>query len=385
MIVKRIAALLALALLLLPAAVAAAPETEAAPIPDEDRFGGKDWDAIMAEFIAAHGAFPSRMGAAYYNTVTGEEHYFNGDQYRYAASVYKLPLNMVYAERVYRGEMQMDDRIGGWTYGEMQRLSLELSSNSVSELLCGHLGTRQQYCEAIAAYLADDPSDLDAEFYYKCYTNSLTPAQVMCALKKLYAAPDRYPNVLEHMKSAQQKEYFCLTERRFPIAHKYGCLLTEEANTVNDCGIVYTDDPILIVMFTGNMPGAFRLLGDYCTLMCDYAQYTRAVRLRAEAEVAAAEQARIDAEAAEKAAAEAAEKAERQRLAAEAAAAEKAAAERARLEAENAPWSPDREERRLLYAAGAAAGLCLVAAPFFWFEPKKSSGQEAEKCTKEND
>ena len=70
MIVKRIAALLALALLLLPAAVAAAPETEAAPIPDEDRFGGRDWDAIMAEFIADHGAIPSRMGAAYYNTVT---------------------------------------------------------------------------------------------------------------------------------------------------------------------------------------------------------------------------------------------------------------------------------------------------------------------------
>ena len=383
MIVKRIAALLAAALLLLPGAAAAAPETESAPIPDEDRFGGRDWDAIMAEFIADHGAIPSRMGAAYYNTVTGEEHFFNGDQYRYAASVYKLPLNMVYAERVYRGEMQMDDRIGGWHYDEMQRLSLEYSSNSVSELLCNNLGSRQQYCEAIAAYLADDPAELDAEFYYKCYANSLTPKQVLCALKKLYAAPDRYPNVLEHMKNAQQKEYFCLTERRFPIAHKYGCLLTEEANTVNDCGIVYTDDPILIVMFTGNMPGAFRLLGDYCTLMCDYAQYTRAVRLRAEAEAEAAEQARLDAEAAEAAAAEKAEKAERERLAAEKAAAEAAAAaERARQEAESAPWAPDREERRLLYAGGAAAALCLVAAPFFWFE---SCRREDKTCTMEND
>ena len=391
MIVKRIAAL-ALALLLAPAAALAAaqdaPEAET-PIPHAERFAGRDWDAVMEEFLAQHGASPARLGAAYYNTVTGEEHLLNGDVYRYAASVYKLPLNMLYGERVYRGEMSMDDVISGWPYRDMQRLSLEKSSNDISALLCNHLGTRQQYCEAIAPLLADDPDSLGEEYLFKCYVNELTPAQILHALKLLYAAPERYPDVLEHMSAAQQDEYFCMTERRYRVAHKYGCLISEEDEsvTVNDCGVVWTDDPILLVMFTDSLPGAFTLLGDYCTLMCDYTEYTRAVRLRdeakAEAEAAEAERERAAAEAAARAEADA----ERTRAAlaakAEAEAAEK---ERARIEAENAPWTPDDAGRRLLSCAGAAAALSLIAAPIFRREPKEFKEKpEDAPCVTQND
>ena len=398
MIVKRIAALALTLLLLAPAAAwaaeADAPAAEAEePIPHAERFEGRDWDAVMEEFLAQHGAIPSRLGAAYYNTVTGEEHYLNGDVYRYAASVYKLPLNMLYGERVYHGEMSMDDVISGLPYRDMQRLSLELSSNDISGLLCTHLGTRQQYCEAIAHLLADDPDTLGEEYLFKCYVNELTPAQILHALKLLYAAPERYPDVLEHMSVAQQDEYFCMTERRYPIAHKYGCLISEEDGsvTVNDCGVVWTEDPILLVLFTGNTPGAFTLVADYCTLMCDYTEYTRAVRLRDEAKAAAeeAENARLRAEAeaeeAERARIEA--EAEEARLAREAkAAAEEAEKERARIEAENAPWAPDKAGWRLLSCAGAAAALSLIAAPIFWRAPEESKEEPEDKpCVTEND
>lgn len=390
MLAKRIAALLpVLALLwLVPAAAAeggrTSPDAEGEPLPYADRFDGKDWDAVMEEFLTQHGANTARLGLAYYNTVTGEEHEINGDVYRYAASVYKLPLNMLYAERVCKGEIQMDDVIGGWTYAEAQRLSLENSSNEISAMLSSHLGTRQQYCEALAPLLADDPDTLGEEYLFKCYVNQLTPTQILHALKLLYADPDRYPNVLDHMLKAQQREYFCMTERRYPIAHKYGCLFGEDgATTVNDCGIVYTDDPILLVMFTGNLPGAFTLMADYCTLMCDYTQYTRAVRLRDEAAAAQAaeeaEQARLEAEAKAVEAAREAE-AERARLDAEARAAEARAAEgeRARLEAANAPLKPDAAGRRFLIAAGAAAALSLIAAPIFWRRSNQSD--PSEKC-----
>ena len=391
MIVKRIAALVLALLLLAPAAAYAAEADE--PIPDEDRFGGKDWDAVVEEFLSRRGVNTSRIGIAYYNTVTGEEHFLNGDVYRYAASVYKLPLNMIYAERVYNGEMDMDEPISGLPYRDMQRLSLELSSNSISELLCTHLGTRQQYCEAMAAMLADDPADLGEDFIFRCYTNDLTPAQLLYALKKLYAAPDRYPDVLEHMLVAQQDEYFCMTERRYRIAHKYGCLISEEDGsvTVNDCGIVYTDDPFLLVMFTGSLPGAFTLMADFCTLMCDYTQYTRAVRLRAEAAAAeaeaAGEQARLAQAAAEAEAAAAAAEQERARLEAEAAqAAAEAEKERAGCEAEAAPWVPDAAGDRFLKAAGASLLLCLIAAPIFWRAPEiYQESEDDEPCDAEND
>ena len=383
---KRLIALLILAILLLPAAAMADGDGDA-------RFAGKDWDTVVAEFIAARNVNPNTVGIAYYNTVTGEEHAFNGDTYRYAASVYKLPLNMYYAEQVYLGEMSMDDVIYGWTYERMQQLSLENSSNDVSEILRSRLGTREAYFKDIAHLLSDDPDALieDKAYLMAGYTNNFTPNQVLHALKLLAAEPERFPNVLEHMGNAQQEEYFCMTERRFKIAHKYGCFLENGTYAVNDCGVIYTDDPILLVFLSDHANQAVTFMADLCTLMCDYAQYTRAVRLanEAAAEADAAEAERLAAEARAKAEAEAeakraAEAAEAARLAAEAeAAAQARQAEAAATEAAvrqltvSLPWTPGETGWRLLSAAGLAAGLALIGAPIFGRKPKKAAAAAA--------
>ena len=65
---RRIIAALLLFSLLLPISALA---DEHDPIPDEDRFGGKDWDAVMEEFIKKSNVNPDSIGVAYYNTETG--------------------------------------------------------------------------------------------------------------------------------------------------------------------------------------------------------------------------------------------------------------------------------------------------------------------------
>ncbi len=355
---------------------------------DEERFGGKDWDTVVAEFMEARSVRPDSVGIAYYNTVTGEEHFVNGDRYRFSASVFKLPLNMYFGEQVALGNMSMDDKIGGLPYSVLQLHSLEYSNNQLSELLQMTFGGWENYKAAIAHLIADDPSEIDEKETAALWYTKYTPRQILHALKLLYNDPDHYPDVLEHLKNAQQDNFFALYERRFKIAHKYGFFIDEEKGlaTINDCGVIYTDDPILLVLFTDHTTNALDFMGKFSTLMCDWTQYARGVRLAEEAEQArlaaeaeAAEQARLAAEEAERAeqarlAAEEAEKAEQARLAAEEAeraeqarlAAEEAEkAEQARLAAEAAEKEAREKAARRRIVCAAAGALLLAAVLIF--------------------
>lgn len=271
---KVVSLFLVLALLLGGISAYAAEETEYS-------FEGKDWDTIVAEFMERYGIDPDTLAFGYYNTVTGEEHYHNADKYMISASIYKLPLNMYFSEKVSSGEMDWSDTIGGWSYEAIQRSSIESSNNELSEMLCESIGTFQQYRAALAPYCGFESDNMNERFYN---ANVFTPRQMIHALKMLYEEPERFPRIIDYMKLAQQDNYFAYSEERFEIAHKYGFTDAEGYYAINDCAIVYTDDPILIVMFTDHVAGSVWTLARYCTLMCDYAQYTRAVRLAEEAQ-----------------------------------------------------------------------------------------------------
>lgn len=242
-------------------------------------FEGKDWDTIAAEFMDRYGIDPDTLAFGYYNTVTGEEHYHNGDKYMIAASVYKLPLNMYFSEKVYTGEIDWTTTFGAWSYEAIQRSSIESSNNELSELLCDSIGSFRDYRAALAPYCGFESDDMNERFYN---ADMFTPKHIIHALKMLYEEPERFPRVIDYMKLAQQDNYFCYEEERFEIAHKYGFTDAEGYYAINDCAIVYTDDPILLVMFTNHCAGSVWTLARYCTLMCDYAQYTRAKRLESQ-------------------------------------------------------------------------------------------------------
>lgn len=244
-------------------------------------FEGKDWDDIAAEFMERYGIDPDTLAFGYYNTVTGEEYYHNGDQYMISASVYKLPLNMYFSEKIYNGELDWSDTIGSWTYEEIQHYSMEFSNNELSEMLRDSIGTFQQYRAAIAPYCGFESDDMNEHFFN---ANVFTPEQIMYALKLLYNEPDRYPRMIEYMKKANQDNFFCYNEDRFEIAHKYGYTDAEGYYVINDVGIVYTDDPIILVMFTNHCAGSIWTLTRYCTIMCDWTQYKHQQRIEAQAQ-----------------------------------------------------------------------------------------------------
>ena len=266
------AAALCLLLCLLPAASAEG---------DGDAlFKDKTWDELMESFLTERGIDTDRVAAGYLNTVTGEEHYLNADEYMVAGSMYKVPLNMYYAELVQKGEMDWDTEVYGIRYDWLLEDSIVNSNNDYAEILWRNLGSGSYsaYRRLIAPYMGEDPDAVDSKYYEN---NFFTPRQMISCLKLLYTEQDRFPKIIETMQRAEPNNYFKLDEQRFDIAHKYGFLQEEYHLYLNDCGLAFTDEPIALVMFTDNVSDAYQVLTDYCTLMCDYAQYHTAAALAA--------------------------------------------------------------------------------------------------------
>ena len=276
---KLVCLLLALCVLLpaLPAVLAEEPES------GDERFAGKSWDEVVEEFLESMGSDPGNVAIGYYNTVTGEEHYLNPDDYRITASMYKVPMNMVLLDRLSRGEIDWDTKIVGYPYEVVLEQTIVRSNNEISrDIIRWEFGNGnwQEGRRAMAAYHGLDPETVDWKFRENNYS---TPRQMIYCLRLLYENPDRFPRLVETMQRAEPTEYFKRREQRFDIAHKYGYLQTDDGHLyINDCGICFTDEPILIVMFTDNLYNAFDVLTEFCTLMCDYTQYHHAQRLRME-------------------------------------------------------------------------------------------------------
>lgn len=261
--------------------------------PEDDRFDGKTWEQVVEEFLQSWGADPDSVGLGYYNTVTGEEQYWNPDKYMVSGSMYKVPLNMAYAAKVASGEMDWDTTIGAFSYERLLEGSIVHSDNDYAKILWDHLGNGRYrtYRRVIAPLMGEDPDTVDAKYYEN---NFFTPRQMIFCLRELYENQENYPRIIETMQRAEPTEYFKRRERRFNIAHKYGFLQETYHLYMNDCAVAFTDDPIVFVMFTDNTVHAYDVMADFCTLMCDYAQYHHALRLAQEA--VEAERQRLEAE-----------------------------------------------------------------------------------------
>ena len=246
------------------------------------RFRDKTWEDVIAEFLAARAIDPAQVTIGYYNTVTGEEHYLNPDTLMYGASVAKLPTNMLYAERVSKGEMTMDTLVRGNKYSNLQWLSIVNSDNPAMETMVRDLGggNYQEFRRQILPYIGESEETVTEDFLAR---NFFTSKQILYTLQLLYGNEETYPGVEACMMQASPYDYFKGNQPPYTIAHKYGWYTDRGTQYLNDSAIIYTDDPILLVMFTADVTDARYVLADFCSLMCDYAQYTRTQRFLTEA------------------------------------------------------------------------------------------------------
>ena len=285
---RKILALLLMLALLLPLAPAAMAEGEE----DDARFADKTWEEILDEFLAEHHADPASVACGWCNTVTGEEHYHNADPYMVSGSMYKVPINMIFTEKVHNGEIGWDTFIGGYRYEYCLHATIVDSNNDIAKGMWDYLGGYQPYRHILAPYMGEDPDTVDEKFYEN---NFFTPRQMIYALKLLATESERFPKLIDEMLQAEPNKYFKERAHDYDIAQKYGYWPDPNGWHValNDCAIIYTEEPICIVIFIDSVSeqASRELLKDYCDLMIAYTEYTTPARK--EAERIAAEEAAI--------------------------------------------------------------------------------------------
>ena len=260
-----IALLAALALCLTSGLCASADEGQA-------NAGAADWDALMDKLVADYQVEPSYITAGYRNLVTGEEHSYNGDVAAEAASMYKVPLCMYFAEHIASGELDFGAYAYLGDYEQVQDAILIRSNDTLTAQLNTILGGVNGSHAKTAPYLGIDPDTAGNSNYL---SNYYTPGQILDCLELLYRESERFPGVIEDMQQASRENYFLLYERRFNIAHKYGDFKDAFGggpHYMNDCAICFTEEPIAIVLFTRSVHDAEHFMTAFCTAMCEYAE-----------------------------------------------------------------------------------------------------------------
>lgn len=153
---------------------------------------GDTWEEITENFLEEYenDKISCSITLGYRNLVTGEEHFYKGDEYMVACSMYKVPLNMCFAEKIYNGEMDWDTEIGAQPYSELMRRSIVESSNEPSEHLFRLLGGYRSYRVAISEYMGVDPDNVDDLYYLKTTSR---PSRRYTALKRSTRAASASP------------------------------------------------------------------------------------------------------------------------------------------------------------------------------------------------
>lgn len=263
---------------------------------------------LIEDFLDERGIAHDRFRLGYTYTGTNETWYYNGDVWSYSASVYKLPLMMMLAQKVANGELKQDDKVCGvdLTYAETSVLTY--SNNDYAHVMIHYFDSERDYREQ-QVKMSDVPVEDIPERYY--VSSHFSPRFVIGVLRNLYENPDQFPNIVECLKVAMPGQYLSRTlGDKYEVAQKYGAY--EQFNNI--AGIVYMPHPIFIAINTTWVGNAEQVLADAGKLLADYT-LTLDARLEEREKAAKAEEERKLQE----------EEAERKRLEEEAAQAEEEA------------------------------------------------------------
>lgn len=229
----------------------------------------EELESLMADFRAEYGLNEKNFSLCYCDTVTGEEYRFNDTAFFFAASTYKLPLNLYYYELEQEGTLSPSSPVGGLSLSRAHYQSMVWSDNDVSHAMIYNLGSFYTYKEKMRKYFTMEDTEISGSYYADNY---YCTAMMLDALKYLYERREDFPELLDYMEQAQPGEYFARYANDTKVAHKYGFYYDEEKNiaTVNDVGIVYAAHPFLLAVYTQNAGNGVEVLARACERLIQY-------------------------------------------------------------------------------------------------------------------
>jgi hypothetical protein len=201
-------------------------------------------------FVDENGLDSSSFALLYYNTETGESYEYNPDTALFCASIYKLPLNMLYYDKERSGELSQNMTILGYDLADAHYQSIVQSNNDVSDAMIYAIGTYQDFKRNVcASYGGDRYGNADAMDPIIYQENDFPAGLMMSVVKYLWDHQSDYSDLLSLMSAEDQRNGF---EQNIPdnvtVYQKQGWY--PQTNTV--CEIVMEEQPYLCVIMVNN-------------------------------------------------------------------------------------------------------------------------------------
>ena len=226
---------------------------------------------LISKIMEKNGLNSNNFGFFFYNINTREYYFYNENKYFTAASTVKVPVAMLYYDKINSGEITKEDTLlykssayeagaGDVTlkykagsnipYSVLLKELIVNSDNTANNILIGNIGF-DKYRYEIAKYS-------DRELSSKFYDSNVTcPAYSYDVIKYLYKHSDEYQELIENMKKSSYGKY--LKEYLdYDVAHKYGSY----NGYVHDYGIIYGKETYLMGVFTKNKNDAPTLIAN---------------------------------------------------------------------------------------------------------------------------
>lgn len=222
------------------------------------------------EYLEENDLNPELISVGYVYPETGERWYHNEDSWYYSASLYKVPLMMLYAEQVAGGELTQDSDVFGMPLSRLEELVLIESNNDLAYAAMLRLGQPDACRRMFQQYSDLAEEDYPWEFAGSSYFSARFMTDVMATL---FSEPDRFPYVAECLKQAQPEHYFRLSleEAEVEIAQKYGSYQDWDGRDWNHtAGIVYTRHPFILVVMTRYGGVSETLISGLASLFYEY-------------------------------------------------------------------------------------------------------------------
>lgn len=249
--------------------IGAAAHAEESAAETSSIINDKELTGIVESFMSERGISKNGFSIGFCYTVTGDTWYYNGDKWFYPASVYKVPLMMQIAEKVSSGELTQEDTIQGLSVSTLEEYILTYSNNDYAHTVRTYLGGDEVWRDYAKQYANLSDEEYDPDYMEFCYFSNRYITEVM---KTLYFSPERFPNIIDCLLSAEPEHYFKLSMRdTYPIAQKYGSFCDSYGQNFNHTtGIVYTENPCIITVMTCNVPNYEKVISDAAIMMTEY-------------------------------------------------------------------------------------------------------------------
>lgn len=228
-------------------------------------------EGLISDY-SGYGLESENFSIAYTYLATGETWFYNPDTWFYSASMYKVPLMMILAEKEADGLLTQESDVKGLTLAYAEESVLVYSNNDYAHLMLNYLGTDQEAREMYKQFSSLPDDYYDSDFIDYSYFTARFMNDVMTTL---YNEPERFPHIIDCLKLAQPVDYFHLyIDPSIEVAQKYGSYKDNYGHYFNHTsGIIYTQNPFILTVMTDHVysyENAEEIIGRAAKLFTDY-------------------------------------------------------------------------------------------------------------------